>query len=131
MSPDGKWLALTCPSNEDAKLKIVSVEDGEAREIYRFKEGIELGRVPSTTWTADGKYILFNMTDPEIDDENFELYRISVAGGEPEKLGLKMKNVFLNLDAHPNGKSITFSSSNRIINEIWVMENFLPETGAK
>ena len=131
MSPDGRWFALTCPNNEDAHLKIISTDGGESRELYRVEKGVKLGRVPSTAWTADGNYILFGMTDPEVDDETYELCRIPVSGGEPEKLGLKMKSVFLNLNAHPNGRHITFSSRDQPVSEIWVMENFLPETGTR
>jgi Tol biopolymer transport system component len=126
ISPDGQWFALTCPSNEDAHIKIVSTNGDESRELYRFKPGINLGRFPSTTWTADGKYILFGICDNEIDEETYELCRISVEGGEFEKLGLKKKGVFLNLSAHPDGRHIAYSSDENIA-EIWVMENFLPE----
>ena len=126
ISPDGDWFALTCPSNEDAHIKIVSTDGKVSRELYRFKEGTEIGRVPSTCWTADGKYILFGMDEPETEEEEFELCRIPAAGGEPVKTGLKMGNVFLNVDAHPDGRHITFSNAESVA-EIWVMENFLSE----
>jgi Tol biopolymer transport system component len=126
ISPDGQWLALCCPSGENPRLNIISTTGGESRELCSFEEGIKLGQIPSTTWTADGKYILFGMCDPEVDDETYELCRIPVSGGAPEKLGLKMKSVFLNLSVHPDGQHITFSSSESIV-EIWVMENFLSE----
>ena len=127
ISPDGHWFVLASQSNEDAHIKIVSTAGGESRELYRFKKGVDLGDIPSTTWTSDGEYILFSMRDPEVDEETFELCRIPAAGGEPEKLGLKMKSEFLKLNAHPDGRHIAFSSSDQIISEIWIMENFLPQ----
>jgi Tol biopolymer transport system component len=126
ISPDGEWFVLTCPSNEDAHIKIVSADGKESRELYRFEEGTEIGRVPSTTWTRDGKYILFGMYNPETDDKGFELCRIKAEDGELEKTGLKMESPYVNLSAHPDGKHFTFSSSERVV-EVWMMENFLPE----
>jgi len=130
ISPDGRWFALTCPSNKDAHIKMVSADGKESRELYRFEEGTEIGRVPSTTWTRDGKYILFGMYNPETDDKVFELCRITAEDGELEKTGLKMGSPYLNLSAHPDGKHFTFSSS-EIVAEIWMMENFMPQTEAK
>ena len=131
ISPDGQWFVLARSSNEDSYLKIISTDGGESRELYRFENGVKLGRVPSTAWTTDGKYILFGMTDPAEDDEAFKLCRIPVSGGEPERLGLKMKGEFSHLNFHPNGHHIAFSSMEQMVSEIWVMENFLPATGAR
>ena len=131
ISPDGQWFVLARSSNEDSYLKIISTDGGESRELYRFEKGVKLGRVPSTAWTTDGKYILFGMTDPAEDDEAFKLCRIPVSGGEPERLGLKMKGEFSHLNFHPNGHHIAFSSMEQMVSEIWVMENFLPATGAR
>jgi Tol biopolymer transport system component len=140
ISPDGRWFALTCPSNEDAKIMVVSTDGEQSRILHRFEEGIKLGNIPSNAWSADNKYIYFNMHDPSTDPEDagkdpsstlntpiYELCRILVDGGSPEKLGLKMPSVFLNLSMHPGGQKIAFSSDAQFISEIWVMENFLPE----
>lgn len=136
ISPDGSWFALNCPSNEDAKMKIVSSTGAESRILYKFAEGVQLGRVPCTAWTSDGNYILFGMLEPQKLEENnttgqtntgiFELCRIPASGGELEKLGLAMHSGFVNMSMHPDGRRITFSSQDEMVSEIWVMENFLP-----
>jgi len=136
ISPDGRWFALTCASNEDAKMKVVSTTGKDSRILHRFEEGVLLGRVPSTAWTPDGKYILFGIQEVQKIEETsstdltnsnkFELCRLSVSGGEPEKLGLKMNSGFVNMSMHPDGRKITFSSQDEMVSEIWVMENFLP-----
>jgi len=141
ISPDGRWFALTCPSNEDAKMKIVSTTGKDSRILYRFEEGVQLGRVPSTAWSSDGNYILFGMlevqkveetsTTDQLNSGIAELYRIPVSGGEPEKLGLKTNSGFVNMSMHPDGQKITFSSQDKLVSEIWVMENFLPESGTR
>jgi hypothetical protein len=66
------------------------------------------------------------MCDPEVDEKKYELCRIPLSGGEPEKLGLKMESPYVNLSAHPDGRHIIFSSRVEDVAEIWVMENFLP-----
>jgi Tol biopolymer transport system component len=138
ISPDGRWFALSCPSNEDAKMKIVSTTGTDSRILHNFEDGVRLGRVPSTAWTSDGNYILFGMLEAQKVEETsttdlpnsdiVELCRIPVSGGEPEKLGLKMSSGFVNMSMHPDGRKITFSSEDQSISEIWVMENFLPLT---
>lgn len=136
ISPDGRWFALNCPSNEDAKMIIVSFTGKDARILHRFEEGVQLGNVPCITWTRDGKYIIFGMSAPQGVEENntmeeansniFELCRIPFSGGEPEKLGLKLNSGFVNTSMHPDGRKITFSCQDQVVSEIWVMENFLP-----
>jgi Tol biopolymer transport system component len=141
ISPDGRWLAITCPSHEDPKMKIISTTGKDSRILYNFEKGVRLGSVPSTAWTTDGNYILFGMseypkvgetsTTEPINSDNVELCRIPVSGGEPEKLGLKMNSGFVNMSMHPDGRKITFSCQDQSVSEIWVMENFLPEFGTR
>ena len=137
LSPDGQWFALICPSFEDAKIRIVSSDGKESKILYRFKEGTELGRVPCHAWSADGKYIYFNMRESQPDPDanrtdpisagTFELCRIPVTGGEIEKLGLKINSLFLNMSMHPGGNRIAFSMEDQFLSEIWVMDNIFPE----
>ena len=126
LSPDGEQFALMYRNREYDRILLVPAAGGESKELYRFDPGAELSTVPSSTWTADGKYILFN-TRVRTQEKPYDLYRISIAGGEPEKIGLSSKDVFLNLDAHPDGRHITYSTSEKDINEIWVMENYLTD----
>jgi Tol biopolymer transport system component len=131
LSPDGRWLALLANffmSEKKPCLYVIPSAGGELRELYRFEEGIDFMEAGAPiTWTADGKYILFAMKSPKKDDPKAELYRISAEGGEPEKLGLEMSGFIINLNAHPDGRHIAFSSSEQSIGEVWVMENFLSE----
>ena len=118
-------------------MKIVSTTGKDSRILHRFEEGVRLGRIPSTAWTSDGNYILFGMSEAQkvegtsttdmLDSDIVELCRMPVSGGEPEKLGLKMNNGFVNMSMHPDGRKITFSSQDKSVSEIWVMENFLSD----
>jgi len=120
LSPDGKWLACSQPLS----LNLMPVIGGESKELYRFKPGYNQGR--PVTWSADGKYILFSKKEPG--HEGWELCRIPVDGGEPQKLELKIENRFANISAHPNGRKIAFSTSDETTAEFWEMKNFLPVT---
>lgn len=55
------------------RLEILNVDDGSRKIIHESK-----GRFEAPNWMPDGKKLLFN--------ENGSLYKISVVGGEPEKL---------------------------------------------
>jgi Tol biopolymer transport system component len=125
LSQDGQWLAILTRSS----INVIPAAGGEPRELFRFggEENISLGFAYSFTWTVKGKYILFTMRDANDDDPKYELCRIPVEGGEIEKLGLKMKGGFMNLNMHYDGRHIAFSSKyNPLSPAVWVMENFLP-----
>jgi len=56
----------------------------------------------------------------------WQLWRLSIDGGEPELLGLPEASYRADLSAHPDGKRIAFSGGPQGGAEIWVMENLLP-----
>ena len=116
-SPDGQWLCFI--SIKDTRsLKVIPVTGGEPRELCK-------GNLVNPKWTADGRYILF--TSPK-DKEAYQwdLCRISVAGGEPQRLGLDMRT--LSPSVHQDGRRISFTSlTPSSYAGIWAMENFLPD----
>ena len=123
LSPDGKWLASSHPWS----LMVMPASGGEPKEIYRFGEESKNER--PVTWTADGKYILFS--EKKSGQDGWELCRISIDGGKPQKPGLELDEGFMNLSSHPNGRNIVFSSSKQVNKEIWVMENLTEEVERK
>ena len=132
LSPDGQLLALCFMSRrENAHVNVISTADGEFRELVTFDKKTRLGRDNSVTWTADGKYILFSVYDPSSENNIYELCRIPADGGDLEKLGLKVKNGFINMSAHPDGRHFAYSTRGQRTMEMWVMENFLPQIKAK
>jgi len=64
--------------------------------------------------------------------DEWDMWRISVEGGEGQKLDMKMAR-FLHMSIHPDGRHIAFSSFGRSLKypEVWVMENFLPKRTTK
>ncbi len=130
LSPDGQWLTIQenylQVSDKIPSLSIIPSTGGELRKLWSFEDGIAIRYGAPSTWTLDGKNILFAMKFPKKDGEKWDLYRISVKGGEPEKLELEMGGFIMNLSIHPNGRHIVFSTSEEENSEVWVMENFLP-----
>lgn len=52
------------------------------------------------------------------------LWRVPVAGGEPEQLGLEMEKL-RQPTISPDGRRLAFTAGGTQ-NETWIMENFLP-----
>jgi hypothetical protein len=61
-----------------------------------------------------------------------ELWRVPAEGGKPEKIGLDHRWGINSLTVHPGGRQIAFSGRGGHLtdNEVWVVENFLPEPTA-
>jgi len=129
LSSDGQYLAIITRS-QTPSLSVIQATGGEANELFRFdrEDNISLAAAGSCTWTLDGKYILFALEDANIDEPEWELCRINAGGGVIEKLGLQICcRGFRNLNVHPDGQHISFSSISRpVYPALWVIENFLP-----
>lgn len=121
-SPDGKWLAFM-QMVEDRVLKVIPTTGGEPKELYKFKKE---DNTRTFKWALDGKNILFKKFQPQ--ENNYYIWRISMEGGEPQKVGLASDYPIYG-SIHPDGKHIVFSSpvSTGENSGNWVMENFLPK----
>jgi Tol biopolymer transport system component len=115
LSPDGQQLAFSAQDGgtQSWVLKALPVAGGEPRELLRIKDP---ERITTIAWMPDGRHLLFGKGD--------EMWRIPVAGGEPQRLGLAMDRL-RGLSVHPDGRRIAFTSGAPEI-EVWVMENLLP-----
>ncbi len=119
-SPDGKQLAF----NEEGKIRILSCDGGESRDLTEADNGLVLA------WMPDGKNILYGKLE-EGSQNVVDLWRVPVAGGKPQKAGLSMSRMMV-LRVSPDGKNIAFTASEqKEKSEVWVMENFLPKTKNK
>jgi Tol biopolymer transport system component len=127
LSPDGQFLAFNVREREtrESILKIIPTSGGEVREVVRWKKG---KIIDTADWTPDGKDLLFAESRFQR-GYKFNFWKISVEGGEPQKLGLQMDRVYV-LRIHPDGKHIAFRAGQRI-KEIYAMDNFLPEQKAQ
>jgi dipeptidyl aminopeptidase/acylaminoacyl peptidase len=138
LSPDGEWLAIQQYYTENKlvpgkipALAIMPSAGGEPKVLCKYENGIDIRAGAPFSWTPDGKYILYSMKSPDKEDDKWDLYRISIKGGNPEKLGLEMGGFMSNLSIHPDGKKIAFSITEPANAEVWMMENFRPKEEAK
>jgi Tol biopolymer transport system component len=131
-SPDGRWLAMMNMRGMEEKrrtLRIISADGKEVRDLTTFEDA---DNAPAwTTWTPDGKYVLFPKHNPEEKGKS-QLWRIPVQGGDAEKLNIDMWGFYM-LTVHPDGTRLAFCSNGPLWKEpeLWVMENFLPERNTK
>ena len=89
-------------------------------------EGETVGWVTySIAWTQDGSHLLFSkrVASPTIPSE---LWRVSAEGGEPQRIGLATWGRG-GVRAHPDGRRIAFTNQTDRKNELWMIENFLPQ----
>jgi Tol biopolymer transport system component len=134
LSPDGQELAFIVGDRtkpQVAPLKVMPTRGGEAREVCQITGDLGTHRL---IWTPDGQKILFTLrrqdpAKPVNSDQTFELWQVSAAGGQPQKVGLAMERL-RDLNLHPDGKRLAFAAG-QSKPEVWVMENFLPEAKPK
>ena len=112
LSPDGKWLALTCssPAHPEPRIYIVPSAGGTPRMLT------ENPLSWFHSWSPDGKTIAF--TRPSHGSGN--IYSISVDGG-PETALTTGTAISDDPDYSPDGKYIYFNSDRSGAMEIWRM----------
>ncbi|MDP2268941.1 MAG: hypothetical protein Q8K46_07200, partial [Deltaproteobacteria bacterium] len=109
LSADGREVVF----QKDSTIKIVSLNGGEPREIFRGS-----ARRYGLRWTRDGRYILARAGNVT--------WRIPALGGTPLKLDLSIpKMEFFAL--HPDNSHFAITVNEGSKSELWVMENFLPK----
>jgi len=115
-SPDGRHVAFCAGS----AVKLVSVTGGQPRELAKADDSCGI------TWTCDGRYLLFGRKI-KIGENKLELCRVPAEGGEPQKTGLTFDGWGVDVRMHPDGRRIAFASKQVDKNEVWALENFLPQ----
>ena len=124
VSPDGRELAFIQRAiGIKQALNVMSLAEGSSREITRPEDGIFRN---SLAWTPDGSRLLFGTWE---NNSRSHIWVVPADGGEePRKLDLELYKIE-GLSVHPDGDRIAFTSG-VYDEEIWVMENFLPEVRA-
>jgi len=128
LSPDGRWLSFSNGGSEATRsLRIMPASGGDVREIWSFGETKQGTPTISHTWTPDGRYILFGAPD-QSDLPSYDLWRVPVEGGKPEKMGLQRRWGIWHITVRPDGRQIMFAGRGGAStdSELWVLENFLP-----
>ena len=134
ISPDGRRLAFK-GQGSGGLILVVPATGGEPRKLlathFPYRGGL--------AWMKNGKDILFvkefgeDAGSPE-GTRSSELWRISAEGGEPQRLGLIVREgvdvargnaIVRDLSVHPDGRRVAFTLDRGYMSELWVLENLL------
>lgn len=137
LSPDGRWLAFGSSDLFSGRaahfaaqvVLVMPASGGAPREVLKLQEETVGWATYSIAWTRDGSHLLFSkrVAAPTIPSE---LWRVSAEGGEPQRIGLAMWGRG-GVRAHPDGRRIAFTNQTDRKNELWMMENFLPQASGR
>jgi Tol biopolymer transport system component len=127
LSPDGKRLCFfNVDTDGERTLSILPTSGGEVMELWNFEE--TQGRISGIHWSPNGRFILFSALELS-DKPIWDLWRIPMEGGTPEKAGLQRSFGIYSLTISPDGHGLGFASRGGYStdSELWVLEDFLPE----
>jgi len=123
VSPDGQQLAVSMNDRRTGTglITLVSVDDGSTRELYRPAASEEFSASTGLTWSPDGRDIYFaaGSLTPRL-EPNFELRRVSVAGGKAQPIGLKHRSP-ASFQISLDGRHIAFGVDD-LGGEVWIMQ---------
>jgi Tol biopolymer transport system component len=125
VSPDGQRLLIAAWEGGSLVLLVMPAAGGEAREVVRI-EGLSFPGSPS--WTPDGRSVAY-LKAVKGKQGPWEMWRVGVDGGEPQRMGLIAARWLQGARLHPDGRRVAISDV-RVDLEVWVMENFLPKSSA-
>jgi len=130
ISPDGQRLAFVLLDRKagTTTLKVIPAAGGEALELLRAHQSDDyVSTISLPAWMPDSRQIIYarNVAGQK---RQFELWRVSAGGGEPQSLGLTMQGLEpYGLSVHPDGRRIAFTAGKPWHSEVWVLKDFLPE----
>ncbi len=112
LSPDGRWLAITCsmPGMPESRVYVVPAGGGTPRLVTEHPASY------FHSWSADGKTIVF--TRPDHGSGN--IFAISAEGGEERALTTG-DGISDDPDCSPDGRYIYFNSDRSGSEQIWRM----------
>ena len=116
VAPDGRFVAVLSGEAARPRLTLVPASGGPDRVLY---ESEDLAWLSFVDWSADSRHVLIGRGRDEI-----AVWRVPVAGGEPEPTGLAMKGLN-ELRISSDGRRVVFTGGENQ-GEVWVMKNFLP-----
>jgi Tol biopolymer transport system component len=123
LSHDGRSVAFVSASAGASMLRVISSDGGSMRELASASAPMELQPLWGAAWSPDDRYVYFARQPDE--KSAYELFRVPVAGGPAESMGLKVEDL-RDLDIAPDGTRIAFSIGAVSRPEIWAIKGFLP-----
>jgi Tol biopolymer transport system component/tRNA A-37 threonylcarbamoyl transferase component Bud32 len=121
ISPDGLSLAFSAPLRDGTGTVLQVVTAGGQIELARrtYPDVLVV-----QAWSPDGQFVLFTTLRAGASAPH-DLWRVSVWGGSPERLGSIDGATQINPMAfNPTGSALAYTTGTPL-QELWVMENFL------
>ena len=113
-SPDGKSIAYY---SEDKTIKVIPVQGGEPRVVVKVED---VSSNSELAWSPDGSKLAYSSKG--------SIWAVLLDGGEPEEIKTGLDAKANHISWSPDGNKIAFSAAHGGDQELWVMENFLPES---
>jgi Tol biopolymer transport system component len=135
ISPDGRsvaWIARGGDNPVKATLNITVISTGATRLVAELQSQEPVDVV---TWTPNGRHIVFaDTTAPTTiagtEYKQSELWRVPVAGGKPEKLGLTLDHIVFPAYS-PDGRFLAFTAMHAGPGGLFVIDKLLPPTSLR
>jgi Tol biopolymer transport system component len=125
LSPDGRWIATMTAdtAGRSAVAILFPASGGEVRELIRVNQPVANGII---FWAPDSRAVI--VASAQSGDAR-EYWQAPISGGEPRKLDLKIE-IPSGPQLHPDGRRLAYTTTTETRTEVWVLENFLPKSGA-
>ena len=120
ISPDGRYIA-----HGDATglvLKVLSLANGESRELVRLSPPARIGNMDAIDWTPDGRAVVYSRLNG---DEG--MWMVPIDGGAPHKITVNVGRPIIGWQIYTKTGQVAFTTNSTFGRlEVWKMENFLP-----
>ena len=128
ISPDSKQISylVSLPGAPGSMLAVMPASGGPDREVYRASPWGNYDRFAPQVWTPDRQSIIF-VRQNEGSVASSALWKVSVAGGAAEQIGISMNARLPRFSLAPDGRRLFISATEQGPNDIWALENFLPK----
>lgn len=128
ISPDSKQISYLVPiqGTSGSRLAVMPAVGGPSREVYRTSPWANYDRFVSQVWTPDQQDIIF-VRQGEGFAAPSAIWKVPVAGGAAEPMGVSMNARLTALSLTPDAKRLFVSAAEQGPNEVWALENFLPQ----
>lgn len=118
-SPDGKYIVFTAkyPGTNATDLYRITPEGKERAALTRFDV---IGKVAQPVVSPDANYVYFLFSSAST-PERSGLWRVGIAGGEPEQVAVANANPEMPLSMNANGTKAAFSVGDNNKSEVWLV----------
>ncbi len=114
-SPDGSHIAYF---SKDSSIKMIPLQGGEPKEIVKVKS---LNLHNEIIMLKDGKHMVYT--------SDWKIWMVSFEGGEPTQIETGLNNwLHSQIAQSPDGTKLAFTAFKGGDFDLWLMDDFLPET---